>query len=369
MLNIQHADVYTDFNGLAKLKNEAKLKTPGAIKEVAKQFESIFLNNILKSMRDAKLAEGIFDNDQSKFYQDMYDQQLAIHLSGEGGIRLADLIIKQLSPKEDRNEQEGKLGIDDYLNRSIASSRPKRPLDKQDNSGTTAHIEAPSPVYASEKLAVESDSRIKVTDKSATNSNQFISQLRPYLEKVITEERVVTTNTEVVSSLDKPLKTTNQFISQLLPYAENAAKELGVDVKVLLAQSALETGWGKSLIKNRQGVSSHNLFNIKADRSWKGAQTKVSTLEYEAGVVTKEKAVFRSYSSYEESFKDYVNFIKSNPRYGKALKVVSKPELYMHELQQAGYATDPHYARKVMDVYYSAALSITESSASLLAMK
>ncbi len=327
MLNVQHADIYTDFNGLAKLKNEARSKTPEAIKEVAKQFESIFLNRVLKTMREAKLADGIFDNNQSKFYQDMYDQQLSVHLSGEGGIGLAGMIVKQLTPKEEEQQQEV-LSIDDYLNRSVSASRTIKPVSKPlDN------IHSPD-------LAVQP----KVNEKP----------------EVVAEA--------VVKIADEPLKTSAQFVSQLLPYAEKAATELGVEAKILLAQSALETGWGKSVIKNGQGESSHNLFNIKADRSWKGQQTQVSTLEYEDGMVKKEIAGFRSYSSYAESFNDYVNFIKNNPRYGDALKVVSNPRQYMQALQQAGYATDPAYAQKVMKIYHSDAFA-TVQSPSVVAMR
>ena len=116
----QNADVYTDFNGLAKLKGQARKESPEALKEVAKQFESIFLNNVLKSMREAKLADGAMDNDQSKFYNDMYDQQLAVHLSGSPGVGLADLIVKQLSPDKPKHEKQD---IEDYLNRSGGVSR------------------------------------------------------------------------------------------------------------------------------------------------------------------------------------------------------------------------------------------------------
>ena len=121
MLNVQNADVYTDFYGLANLKNQARKDSPEALKEVARQFEAIFLSNVLKGMREAKLADGITDNDQSKFYNDMYDQQLAVHLSGKPGVGLADLIVKQLShDKPDNNE---KLGIEDYLNRSASTQK------------------------------------------------------------------------------------------------------------------------------------------------------------------------------------------------------------------------------------------------------
>jgi len=318
MLNVEHANVYTDFNGLAKLKNEAKSKTPEAIKEVAKQFESIFLNRVLKTMREAKLADGIFDNNQSEFYQDMYDQQLSIHLSGEQGIGLARMIVKQLSPKDETSQEV--LGIDDYLNRSVSSARIIKPVSQ-----------ALDP--------------IKTSDIAIQKHVEEKPQVTP---KVIEE------------FTGKPIETSTQFVSQLLPYAEQAATELGVEAKVLLAQSALETAWGKSVIESSEGKSSHNLFNIKADKSWKGQQTQVSTLEYENGVVKKEMAGFRSYSSYAESFNDYVNFIKNNPRYGKALKVVENPRHYMQALQQAGYATDPAYAQKVMKIYHSKVFSSLE---------
>jgi flagellar protein FlgJ len=142
-------------------------------------------------------------------------------------------------------------------------------------------------------------------------------------------------------------------MDNLLPHARQAARELGVDANLLLAQAALETGWGQSVIKNNQGDSSFNLFNIKADKSWQGKQTKVATLEYDGDVAKKTMAGFRSYGSYKDSFDDYVNFIKSNPRYSDALKKVGSPAHYIRELQQAGYATDPRYAEKVMSIYRS----------------
>ena len=125
MLTTNNADVYTDFNGLAALKTQARKDSPAALQETAKQFEAIFLNSVLKSMRDAKLADGIMDNDQSQFYRDMYDQQLAVHLSGSPGVGLADLIVKQLSHDEhDDQDNNEKLQLEDYLNRSAGAAKP-----------------------------------------------------------------------------------------------------------------------------------------------------------------------------------------------------------------------------------------------------
>jgi flagellar protein FlgJ len=333
MLNTQNTDVYTDFSGLAKLKNQARTDSPEALKEVAKQFESIFLNNVLKSMREAKLADGVMDSDQSKFYNEMYDQQLALHLSSSPGVGLADLIVKQLSPEQPKNEKQD---IEDYLNRSggVSSGSGQAQVINRQASGKTAN-----PVAGFE------DGQVKVT---------------PYLHETgpLDEMTELPFNSEQPTNALKtdqalPIQSTEDFVKQLYPYAEQAAKELGVEPKVILAQAALESGWGRSVIKNGNGDNSFNLFNIKADKSWQGKQTQVTTLEFDQGIPKKVNAGFRSYDSFKESFTDYVDFIKSNPRYGDALKKAGNAEQYMYELQRAGYATDPKYANKVMSIYQS----------------
>lgn len=328
MQNVNNADVYTDFNGLAKLKNDARKESPEALKEVAKQFESIFINNVLKGMREAKLAEGIMDNDQSKFYNDMYDQQLAVHLAGKPGIGLADLIVKQMRKEQPEDKQE-KLETEDFLNRS--SSADKGSIQHTHAGDVPAAAKAVQPVSEYQDGAVTISSYPHDTSKL----NQDI--------------------TPITAKGDSagPITTAEQFVRQLQPYAEQAAKELGVEPKAILAQAALESGWGKSLIKTRDGESSFNVFNIKADKSWQGPQAKVSTLEFDHGVAQKVNAGFRTYGSFKESFNDYVDFIKSNPRYQQALKQAGNTQRYMHELQQAGYATDPRYAEKVMSIYQS----------------
>ncbi|MCY1392401.1 Peptidoglycan hydrolase FlgJ [compost metagenome] len=149
----------------------------------------------------------------------------------------------------------------------------------------------------------------------------------------------------------------------MLPMAERAAKRIGVDPRFLVAQAALETGWGKSLIVRGDGSSGHNLFGIKAGASWNGDSAKSLTSEYENGRKVREVASFRAYDSFEQSFQDYVSFLQNNDRYQDALDSAHKPEQFMKELQQAGYATDPQYARKVsqiakqMQVYQAVAMA------------
>jgi flagellar protein FlgJ len=138
-----------------------------------------------------------------------------------------------------------------------------------------------------------------------------------------------------------------EFIRNLLPQAEAAAKELGISAKTLVAQAALETGWGKHQIKNADGTPSYNFFGIKAHGQWNGASVSKTTQEYSGGTAHAEVAAFRSYSSPAEAFNDYVKFIKSNPRYANALQHGGDGHRYAEGLQRAGYATDPAYAQKI----------------------
>lgn len=328
MINVNNADVYTDFNGLAKLKSQAKNDSKEALQEVAKQFESIFLNSVLKSMREAKLADGAMDNDQSKFYREMYDQQLAVHLSGSPGVGLADLIVKQLG--HDQPDNNKKMNLEDYLNRSSGAAK---------NAPGNSHADA-----SWLRFQGREDARAVFKSYLQENSRTGEAQNIPLKKDAAT-----------------PIHSAKDFIRKLQPYAEQAARELGVDPKIILAQAALETGWGRSLIKTGSGENSFNLFNIKADKSWQGKQAHVDTLEFAQGVAKKMKSGFRTYDSFEESFRDYVNLIKNSPRYRDALKHGGNAENYMRELQQAGYATDPKYADKIMSIYHGRTIAGFES--------
>ncbi len=329
MLTTQHSDVYTDLAGLAKLKHQARQQTPEAIQDVAKQFESVFVGMMLKSMRQAKLAEGILDNDQTEFYRDMYDQQLALHLSGEQGMGLAEVIARQLSP-EQSNTVLREQTIADYERRSRipqVAKTSRRKAEKVDQSVVSLIKET-----------------VKVEEKEVESKKTVQVNSQTRLDSAITEKLSKQVHPVISSAQD--------FVDQLRPFAEKAASKLGLDANMLLAQAALETGWGKHIINTADG-SSFNLFNIKADKSWQGEKAVVRTLEYRNGIAAKEVAGFRSYSSYQESFEDYINFIERNPRYKSALQHVGKAEQYMHELHQAGYATDPRYADKVISIYHS----------------
>lgn len=291
---ITSADVYTDFQGLARLKTAAKLESPNALRSVAEQFESIFLNMMLKSMRDANLGEGMFDNDQSKFYNEMFDQQIAVTLAKRRSVGLADVLINQLSP--DAGLKNSGVGLP-------PSGQPLPLLLK------------PFAVTAPQTFTPPAQ------DSSPRSSSP------------------------------------NDFVSRVLPAAEQAAQRLGVAPIALIAQSALETGWGQAVPRYADGSTSHNMFGIKAEDSWKGKTIGITTIEYVNGIAQRRQERFRAYDSFEESFSDYANFLSANPRYSQALQVGGDSGRFVEELQAAGYATDPQYANKLKGIMQGGVLN------------
>jgi flagellar protein FlgJ len=285
------ADVYTDFQGTAQLRSQAKQDPKGALKETAQQFESVFIQMALKRMREATPKSGLMDNHGSEMYQDLHDQQLAVELGKTGKFGIADMLTRQLGGDNPGSGPNGKT-LDDYRQTALY-----RPLGMVPRARTTG-------------------SRPDQADRSGAASG--------------------------------PPGNREQFMATLWPHAQAAAAEIGVDPKLLLAQAALETGWGKSMHSRSGG---NNLFGIKADRRWDGAKVNASTLEFADGAMVRGNAAFRSYASYSDSFQDYVSFLKSNPRYQDALSKAHNPRQFIMGLQKAGYATDPAYARKVLAIY------------------
>jgi len=283
-----NSSLYTDFAGLTRLKAQARVDQNAALDKAAKQFESMFLQMMLKSMRQAKLTDGLFDSQSMQKYREMYDEQLSVHLAEAGGAGLADVIKRQLAGVDKQVSRQG-MDIQAYQ---------QQPVQRL--------------------LGIQKDKAV---------AEAAVHKIEPVLDG-----------------------TPETFIDKLKPFAEKAAAALGIKPQALLAQAALETGWGKAQMKMADGKPSFNLFGIKADSRWDGQQANVSTLEFRDGVARKERANFRAYESYEDSFNDYANFIFENRRYQKALKNTENPAAYFNELQQAGYATDPRYAEKVMSI-------------------
>ncbi len=301
------SESYTDLSALNKIKSLGREDNPQAIAEVAKQFESFFIREMLKEMRktvDVLASDNPLNSNELQFHQQMYDQQLSLELSSNGGIGLAKILEQQLT-------QQFNLG-----NKHSEFNAEITPLNVDQKE---THID---------KLIEP------LTDKSAPVENTNTR-----------DTKIKDTNTRDTLLFDSKL----DFIRALKPIAKKAAQDLNLPANVLLAQAALETGWGKfiNLLGDR---SSFNLFNIKSDARWSGESVQVNTLEYHDGVARKENASFRVYDNFEQSFQDYIEFIRSNPRYDSAVKVAHSPEQYLQELQKSGYATDPEYAEKIINI-------------------
>lgn len=320
---VTQGQTYTDLTQLQTLKAESHKRDPKALEVAVRQFESLFVSMMLKSMRDANevfARDNFLNSNQTRFYEGMFDSQLAVTLSEGRGLGLTQVLMRQLSGLVGKNAKE--LTPEAAEKADAGAATVSRTLD------------ASLSRRARESLAeVE-----RLTSELESAGMELDASLGAATDERVTENR---RDSDPIR-FDSP----EEFVAHLYPIARKVGEELGVDPKVLLAQSALETGWGKHVMP-KGGGSSYNLFGIKADHRWSGAVTEVSTLEYRDGVPMREKANFRAYDSYEQSFRDYLNFLRSNPRYGEALEQASDSEDFVHALQRAGYATDPRYGEKI----------------------
>lgn len=268
-----------DASSLGKLKLQAGQNSQAAIKETAKQFESLFMRELIKSMREATMKSGLLDSPGGDLGTDLLDQQFAVQMSGRPG-GLSDLIAAQLARQ---------MGV---------SVTP-------DGTPSTG---AASPISALQRA----------------------SSLATYSKNAI-----------------KPSVSQSNFVERHAESAARIEKETGIPASYMVGQAGLETGWGRSEIKVSGGQPSYNLFGIKAGGNWKGKVAEVTTTEYVNGVAQKQVAKFRTYNSYDESFRDYARLITQSPRYAKVSEQTGSAFAFASSLQKAGYATDPNYATKL----------------------
>ena len=334
--------IYTDFSGLQKLKVSARAESPEAVKAVAKEFEASFVEMMLKSLRDASSGDGIMESDGSRMYQDMFDKQIAVDISERGDFGVAQVIEAQLTKSKGKPPAQKPTGEAIVPGFGPSTQNPFNLSGLHNGKAAQAH---------------------SLTKTSAQNLNmpeRRAIPIKPLIDlgqgrQLISDQPVVQKVAPAIPITSKQLERTTfrspqEFIETMRPHAERAAKEIGVDPELLIAQAALETGWGKKVIRNSDGTNSHNLFGIKASRAWDGDSVKVGSLEYRNGLAKKEVSAFRSYDSFTESFKDYVDFIKNQSRYDGAVKQAGNNRAYIKGLQTAGYATDPNYANKIMNI-------------------
>ncbi len=278
----------TDFSQYQRMRVDADGRDPAVLREVAGQFEALFLEILLKDMRSASLGDPIFGgSSQHDLYREMLDKQFAVEMSRDRGIGLADMLTAQLGGNAPESPPPGGR---DY---ALPAGLPRSP------------IPAVSPLPAA--------SAVPASDAGRWND---------------------------------PVA----FVGDVWPHAERAGQRLGIAPEALLAQAALETGWGSRVISRPDGSSSLNLFGIKAGGSWDGDSVARTTLEYRDGVAQREIARFRAYPDIAATFDDYVAFIGGKPRYASVPGTGDDVRAFGGALAEAGYATDPAYAEKIARV-------------------
>lgn len=318
--NDQTAKLALDTNSLNGLRQNAKAGSPAALKEAATQFEAMFINMMMKSMRDATPQEGLMDNQQTKTFTTMLDQQMSQNLA-KRGVGLADVLVRQLSNQQ-MSQQALAIGADGVPGGAASSTQAaiggtgKGMPMTMDSSAIGAAMYRNAAAKANEAGAASEAPALPAT---LENGKTQAPHVRAFQEK-------------------------------LHEHAHEAEQATGVPAKFMLGQAALETGWGKRMIRNADGSNSHNLFGIKAGPGWKGKVANAVTTEYINGRPHTRVEKFRAYDSPAESFKDYAKLIANNPRYEKVMQSGGDAAAFAQGLQRAGYATDPNYAAKLTRV-------------------
>ena len=324
-----------DLQQLDQLRQRGLSNDESALRAAAQQFEALFMNMLMKSMRQANKVFETEDNPLSsrdvEFFQDMHDNQLTSELSNQGTLGLADLMVQQLSPTAVENHTPASMLP---ANRFPGKTQPTEFAAVPDTNHARRNA-AGTRAHGQPLVATTPTSEVTVPYNAATTTQPEASNRR--------SDRLMLSQGEWRAT--NPL----DFLEQLAPYAQQAAEKAGIAPESVLAQAALETGWGRHVVANGEG-SSNNLFNIKADHRWEGEAARTRTTEYYEGKAQREHAFFRVYTNVSESFNDYVDFLRSNPRYQEALKVGQNAHQFVEALQEAGYATDPSYARKLQTI-------------------
>jgi len=298
-----------DVQAAQDLREQLRKDPKAGLQGAAKQFEAMFLQMVLKSMRDTVPSDGLLHSDQTRFYNGLLDQQMAQNLAGSGqGVGFAKLIEQQLGRS---------MGVDAATDEAAEMDLPAILAGANTPSGLPG---LPAGV-----------------------------RYTPVLSGLPTSAAYAAQSAQATAAASRPPENAREFAEQLWPHAVEASRSTGIAPQFVLAHAALESGWGKQQITRADGSASHNLFGIKAGRSWQGEVVEVPTTEYVDGKAVKVVEKFRAYPSYAEAFRDYANLMRNNPRYSEVIGSQSGTE-FARRVQQAGYATDPMYAEKLAGI-------------------
>lgn len=311
-----------DMNGFQRLQHTARVDPEAGVDGAAQQFEALFVQMMMKSMRDAIPSSGLMNSSATDTYQQMLDQQWSQVVSSKG-VGLADVLIEQLEREGAISNGEGATSADQQTQELIAGI-PR---------GTPRILG--SPLNPGDQSVAE-----------AASESRFLAELDAVRRD---QKEAASAPADINRQAGDQLPHVDQFMQTLAAPAQAASANSGVPAELILAQAALETGWGKHEIATRNGQNSHNLFGIKAGSHWQGETTDIVTHEYVNGRRTQVVDTFRVYDSYEHAFTDYANLIGNNPRYAGVAQAPTA-EHAARELQRGGYATDPFYADKLVAV-------------------
>ncbi|WP_250532603.1 flagellar assembly peptidoglycan hydrolase FlgJ [Caballeronia sp. AZ10_KS36] len=315
-----------DTQGFDALRAQAQADPQQGLKAAAKQFDAVFTQMMLKSMRDATPSDSPFDSNDSKSFTAMLDQQLSQQMSSKG-IGVADMMLKQLmrnaGGKTDAGGMGGGANAMNAMNAMSGLSGGGG--DIESNAGNIAAMNAMAKAYAAAQ---------------ANKNGASLSEGKGYT---------------AASALEPPARgvgsdKVNAFVERLAAPAQAASAATGIPARFIIGQAALESGWGKREIKHANGATSHNIFGVKATPGWTGKTVDSLTTEYVNGQPKKVVERFRAYDSYEDALNDYAKVIKNNPRYAPVIEASRDVAGFAHGMQKAGYATDPHYAKKLISI-------------------
>ncbi|SOE63209.1 flagellar rod assembly protein/muramidase FlgJ [Burkholderia sp. OK233] len=305
-----------DVQGFGKLSAQAKASPQAGMKMAAQQFDAVFTQMMLKSMRDATPQDGPFDSHDSATFTSMMDQQLSQQLS-QKGIGVADAMLKQMMRNQGMQVggASGAGGLTGMANALGGGSGG--------DEGQTAALNALAKAYGN----AQANGQLAMGKGYSANS-----ALTPPIKGDGTSAKV------------------DAFVDKLAEPAQAASAATGIPARFIIGQAALESGWGKSEIKKSDGSPSHNVFGIKATKDWTGKTVSTVTTEYVNGKPQRTVEKFRAYDSYQEAMTDYASMLKGNPRYAQVINSAHDVNGFANGMQRAGYATDPHYAKKLMSI-------------------
>ena len=313
-----------DTQGFDALRAQAGANPQQGLKEAAKQFDAVFTQMMLKSMRDATPSDSPFESNDTKSFTSMLDQQLSQQMSSKG-IGVADMMLKQLMRNAGGKTDASGTGGANAMNAMQAlGGMSGGSGDLEANAGNLAAMNAMAKAYAA---AQASKSSASLAGKGYTAADSLEPPARG-------------------NGSDK----VNAFVDRLAVPAQAASAATGIPARFIIGQAALESGWGKREIKSANGATSHNIFGIKATSNWTGKTVDSVTTEYVNGRPQKVVERFRAYDSYEEALTDYASVIKNNPRYAPVIQASRDVAGFAHGMQKAGYATDPQYAKKLISI-------------------